>query len=130
VRVCLLPKIYLLILILSIPVLGFCVAELLLATRVCSLCKLLITNELLRAKSTTITDDNGKVVTPTEIAAGFIDYFLLLPLKFVVWSLRGLVASELYGSTVNPVVGLDLCFSRWCYWRYRCRSTVRAPVVW
>ncbi|KIM74759.1 hypothetical protein PILCRDRAFT_14197 [Piloderma croceum F 1598] len=83
-----------------IPVLGFCVAELLLATRVCSLCKLLITNELLRAKSTTITDDNGKVVTPTEIAAGFIDYFLLLPLKFVVWSLRGLVASGVIGGTV------------------------------
>ena len=42
-------------------------------------------------------------MTPTEIAVGFIDHFPLLLHKFVIWSLRGLVAGELYGSTVNPV---------------------------
>ena len=127
--ICLLPMNYPLIPRLSIPILVLCVAELLLVARVCSLCKFLITNELLRAKSTTIIDGNRKVVTPTELAVGFIDHFPLLPLKFLIWSLRGLVAGELHCSTVNPVVVLDLCFyrcsCRWCSWS----STVRAPVV-
>ena len=104
--------IYPLIPILSIPVLVFCVVQFLLVTRVCSLCKLLIINQLLRAKSITITDGNRKVVTPTKIAVSFIDHFLLLPLKFLIWSLRGLVAGELHHSSVNPVVVLDLCFYR------------------
>jgi hypothetical protein len=130
VRICLLPMNYPLIPILSVPVLTFCVTELLLVTRVCALCKLLIINELLRAKSTTITDGNRKVVTPTEIAVSFIDHFPLLPFKFLIWSLRGLVAGELHCSTVNPVVVLDLCFYRcscqWC----SCTSTVCASVAW
>jgi hypothetical protein len=67
---------YPLIPILSAPVLVFCVTELLLVTRVCSLCKLLITNELLRAKSTSITDDNGKVVTTTDFTVSYIDHSL------------------------------------------------------
>ena len=92
---------YPLISILSMPVLVFCVVQLLLVTRVCSLCKFFIINQLLRAKSTTITDDNRKVVTPTEITVGFIDHFPLLPLKFLIWSLRGLLAGELHCSTVN-----------------------------
>ena len=94
---------YPLIPILSAPVLVFCVTEFLLVTRVSSLCKLLIINELLRAKSTTTTDGNRKVVTPTELAVGFIDHFPLLPLKFVIWSLRGLLAGELHHSAVNIV---------------------------
>jgi hypothetical protein len=130
VRICLLPMNYPLIPILSIPVLVFCVVQLLLVTRVCSLCKLLIINELLQAKSTIIADGNRKVVTPTEITVGFIDHFSLLPLKILIWSLRGLVAGELHHSTVNPVVVLDLHFYRCsCWWR-SCRSTVRAPAVW
>ena len=78
---------YPLIPILSEPVLVFCVTELLLVTRVCSLCMFVVINELPRAKSTTITDGNGKVVTPTEIAVGYIDHSPLLLLKFVIWSL-------------------------------------------
>jgi hypothetical protein len=101
---------YTLIQILSLPVLVICVVQLLLIPRVCSLCRFLIINELLWAKSTTITDGNGKVVTPTKNAVGFIDRFLLLPLKFIIWSLRGLLAGELYGSTINPVVIL-ICVS-------------------
>jgi hypothetical protein len=62
-------------LILSVPVLVFCVAELLLVTRVCSLCRFLIINESLRAKSTTVADGNGKVVTPTKIAVGILTIF-------------------------------------------------------
>ena len=127
--ICLLPMNYPLISILSVPILVFCVVQLLLVTRVCSLCKLLIINELLRAKSTTITDGNRKVVTPTEIAVGFIDHFLLLPLKFLIWSLRGLVAGELHPSTVNPVVVLDLCFSRCSCRRCSCGNTAKPPVV-
>jgi hypothetical protein len=107
VRVFLLPKDYPLITILSVPVLNLCVAELLLVTRVCSLCKFLIAYELLQANSITITDDNGKVVTPTDIAVGYIDHFSFLPLKFVIWSLRGLLAGEFRCSTVNPMVVLD-----------------------
>jgi hypothetical protein len=99
---------YHLILILSIPVLVFCVVQLILVTRVCSLCRLLIINELLRAKSATFTDGNRKVVIPTELAVGFIDHFLLFPLKVLIWSLRSLVAGELHCSTVNHVVVLDL----------------------
>jgi hypothetical protein len=68
--------------ILSIPILVFCVAELLLVTRVCSLCKFLITNELLRTESEIIIDNNGKVVAPTEIAVAFINHFPLLSLSF------------------------------------------------
>jgi hypothetical protein len=127
---CLLPMIYPLIPIISIPVLVFCVVQLVLVTRVCSLCKLLIINLLLRAKSITITDGNRKVLTPTEIAVGFIDHFPLLPLKFVIWSLRGLVAGELPHSTVNPVVVLDLCFYRCSYRWCSCRRTGLAPVAW
>jgi hypothetical protein len=63
------------------PVLVFCVVQLLLVTRVCSLCKFLIINERLWAKFTTITDGNGKVVAPTEIAVGFIDHFPTLSLS-------------------------------------------------
>jgi hypothetical protein len=131
VRVCLLPTIYLLIpgLNLSIPVLVFWVVQLLLVTRVCSLCKFLI-NELLRAKSTTITDGNGKVVTPTDIAVNYINHVPLLPLKFVIWSLRGLVAGELYCYTVNPMVVLDLCLSRCSCRRCSCSCTGCAPVAW
>jgi hypothetical protein len=125
-------NIYLLIpgLILSIPVLVFCVVQLLLVTRVCSLCKFLVINELLRAKSTTITDGNGKVVTLTDIAVDYINHFPLLPLKFVIWSLRGLVAGELHRSAVNPTVVLDLCLSRCSCRRCSCSSTGCAPVAW
>jgi hypothetical protein len=42
-------------------------------------------------------------VTHTEITVGFIDHFSLLLLKFVIWSLRGLLAGELHHSTVNIV---------------------------
>ena len=128
-RVYLLPRGYPLIPILSVPVLTFCVAGLLLVTRVCSLCRFSITNQLLRAKSTTITDGNGKVVTPAEIAVSYIDHFPLLPLKFVIWSLRGLLAGELHCSTVNPVVVLDLYFSRCSCQQCSCINTVRPPVV-
>ena len=128
-RVCLLPMNYPLIQILSVPVLTFCVTELLLVTRVCALCKLLIINELPRAKSTTITDGTRKVVTPTELAVGFIDHFPLLPLKFVIWSLRGLVAGELHRSTVNRVAVLDQCFYRCSCRRCSCRSTGRASMA-
>ena len=120
---------YPLIPILSLSVLIFCVVQLILVTRVCSLCKFLIINELLRAKSTTITDGNRKVVTPTELAVGFIDHFPLLPLKFVIWSLRGLVAGESHRSTVNPVAVLDLCFYRCSCQRCSCSNTARPPVV-
>jgi hypothetical protein len=68
-------------------VLVFGITELLLVTCIFSLCKCLITNELLWTESTTITDGNGKVVIPIDIAVGYIDHFLLLPLKFVIWSL-------------------------------------------
>ena len=73
---------YPLITILSTPVLVFCVVQLLLVTRVCSLCRFLITNELLRAKSTTVTDCNGKVVTPAEIPVSYIDAFCHSSLSF------------------------------------------------
>jgi hypothetical protein len=121
---------YPLIPILSVPVLVFCVVQLLLVTRVCSLCRLLIVNELLRAKSTTITDGNGKVVTPTDIAVGYIDHFSFLPLKFVIWSLRGLLAGELHHAAVNIVVVFDLCFYRCSYWWCSCSGIIRAPVAW
>jgi hypothetical protein len=45
--------------------------------------------------SSTIIDGNRKVVTSTEIAVSFIDHSPLLPLKFLIWSLRGVVAGEL-----------------------------------
>src|ERR1700679_1397825 len=102
---------YPLIPILSTPVLVFCVTELLLVTRVCSLCKLSNTNELLRANSTTITDNNGKVVTPTDVTVGYTDHFPFFSLKFVNWSLRGLLAGELHRSAFNPVVVCNSCFS-------------------
>jgi hypothetical protein len=130
VRICPLPMNYPLIPILSVPVLVFCVVQLLLVTRVCSLCRFRVINELLRAKSTTITDGNRKVVTPTKLTVGFIDHFPLLPLKFLIWSLRGLVAGELDHSTVNPVVVVDLCFSRCSCWRCSCSSTAQSPAVW
>jgi hypothetical protein len=95
---------YPLIPILSAPVLVFCVTELVLVTRVCSLCKLLITNELLRANSTTITDNNRKVVTPTDLTIGYTDHFPIFSFKFVIWSLRGLLAGELHRSAFNPIV--------------------------
>jgi hypothetical protein len=109
--------------IISVPILVFCVTELLLVMRVCALCKLLITNKLLRAKFKIITD-NGKVVTPTKIAVSYIDHFPLLPLKFVIWSLRGLLAGELHHYKVNIAIVLDLCFSRCSCRRYSCTSTV------
>ena len=123
-----LSRSYSLIPILSVPILAFCVAELLLVTRVCALCKLLIANEHLRAKSTIIADDNGKVVIPTTIVVSNINVFPILPLKFVIWSLRGLVAGGLHHFNVNSVV-LKLCFSRCSCWRCSYRRTIRAPVV-
>ena len=129
-RVHLLPRYYPLIQILSMPVFVFCVVELLFITRVCTLCKLLITHRLPRAKLATITDSNRKVVISTEIAVGYINHFLLLPLKFVIWSLRGLLASELHCSTIHPVVMLDLCFSRCSCQQCNFSSTVCTSVVW
>ena len=129
-RICLLPMIYPLIPILSIPVLVFCVVQLLLVTRVCSLCKLLIANELLRAEFKTIIDDNGKVVTHTEITASYIDHFPFLPLKFIIWSLRGLLAGELHRSTADLVVVLDLCFYRCSCWQCSYSSIDWAPGPW
>jgi len=126
IYICLLPT---KILIPSIPVLVFCVVQLILVTRVCSLCMFLIINKLLLVQTTTITDDNGKV-DPYQDHCWLYWPFSLLLLKFVIWSLQGLVAGELYHSTVNPVVVLDLCFSRCSCWQCSYRSTVHAPVVW
>ena len=39
-------------------------------------------------------------MTPTEIAVSYVDHFPLLPRKFIIWSLRGLLASELHGFIV------------------------------
>ncbi|KIM80417.1 hypothetical protein PILCRDRAFT_822545 [Piloderma croceum F 1598] len=96
------------------PVLVFCVTELLLVTRVCSLCKLLITNERLRANSTTITDDNGKVVTTTNVAVGYIDHFPIFSLEFVIWSLRGLLA----GACIGGAVAVALINRKWYIFLY------------
>jgi hypothetical protein len=43
-------------------------------------------------------------MTPTEIAVSYVNHFPLLPLKFIIWSLRSLLAGELHGFIVIPMV--------------------------
>ena len=46
-------------------------------------------------------------MAPTEIAVGYVNHFPLLPLKFIIWSLRGFLAGELHGFIVIPMVVLN-----------------------
>ena len=46
-------------------------------------------------------------MAPTEIAVGYVNQFSLLPLEFIIWSLRGLLAGELHGFTVILMVVLN-----------------------